>query len=35
MPVDAQHLWRENKRMKQLLENAKLKLAASREAIDY
>lgn len=33
--VDAQHLFRENKRMKRLLENAKLKLAASMEDIDY
>ena len=33
--VDAQHLWRENKRMKRLLENAKLKLCASMEDIDY
>ena len=35
MLVDAQHLFRENKRMKRLLENAKLKLAASIEDIDY
>jgi DNA replication protein DnaC len=35
MLVDAQHLFRENKRMKRLLENAKLKLAASVEDIDY
>jgi DNA replication protein DnaC len=35
MLVDAQHLFRENKRMKRLLENAKLKLAASMENIDY
>jgi DNA replication protein DnaC len=35
MLVDAQHLFRENKRMKRLLENAKLKLAASMEDIDY
>jgi DNA replication protein DnaC len=33
--VDAQHLFRENKRMKRLLENAKLKLCASMEDIDY
>ena len=33
--VDAQHLWKENKKMKRLLENAKLKLAASMEDIDY
>ena len=35
MLVDAQHLFRENKRMKRLLENAKLKLSASMEDIDY
>lgn len=35
MIVDAQHLFRENKRMKRLLENAKLKLPASMEDIDY
>jgi DNA replication protein DnaC len=35
MLVDAQHIFRENKRMKRLLENAKLKLAASMEDIDY
>jgi DNA replication protein DnaC len=35
MLVDAQHLFRENKRMKRLLENAKLKLPASMEDIDY
>ena len=35
MLVDAQHLFRENKRMKRLLKNAKLKLAASMEDIDY
>jgi len=35
MLVDAQHLFRENKRMKRLLENAKLKLTASMEDIDY
>ena len=35
MLVDAQHLFRENKRMKRLLENAKLKLCASMEDIDY
>ena len=33
--VDAQCLFRENKRMKRLLENAKLKLSASLEDIDY
>jgi len=33
--VDAQHLWKENKRMRRLLKNAKLKLAASMEDIDY
>ena len=35
MLVDAQWLWKENKRMKRLLENAKLKLPASMEDIDY
>jgi len=35
MLVDAQHLFRENKRMKRLLENAKLKAPASMEDIDY
>jgi DNA replication protein DnaC len=35
MLVDAQYLFRENKRMKRLLENAKLKLSASMEDIDY
>lgn len=35
MLVDAQHLFRENKRMKRLLENAKLKLPASMEDADY
>jgi DNA replication protein DnaC len=35
MLVDAQHLWKENKRMKRLLESAKLKLSASMEDIDY
>jgi DNA replication protein DnaC len=35
MLVDAQHLFRENKRMKRLLENAKLKLSASMEDVDY
>ena len=35
MLVDAQHLFRENKRMKRLLENAKLKVPASMEDIDY
>jgi DNA replication protein DnaC len=33
--VDAQCLFRENKRMKRLLENAKLKLSTSLEDIDY
>jgi DNA replication protein DnaC len=33
--VDAQYLFRENKRMKRLLENAKLKLSSSLEDIDY
>lgn len=33
--VDAQWLWKENKRMKRLLKNAKLKLPASMEDIDY
>ncbi len=35
MLVDAQALFRENKRMKRLLENAKLKIPASMEDIDY
>ncbi len=35
MLVDAQWLWKENKRMKRLLKNAKLKLPASMEDIDY
>jgi DNA replication protein DnaC len=35
MLVDAQHLWKENKRMKRLLESAKLKLSASMEDVDY
>jgi len=35
MLVDAQYLFRENKRMKRLLESAKLKLPASMEDIDY
>jgi len=35
MLVDAEHLYRENRRMKRLLKNAKLKLAASLEDIDY
>ena len=35
MLVDAQALFRENKRMKRLLENAKLKVSASMEDIDY
>jgi len=33
--VDAEYLHRETKRMKRLLENAKLKLAASLEDVDY
>lgn len=35
MLVDAQHLWRETKRMKRLLKSAKLKLSACMEDIDY
>jgi DNA replication protein DnaC len=35
MLVDAEYLFRENKRMKRLLRNAKLKLPASLEDIDY
>ncbi|MFH1123065.1 MAG: IS21-like element helper ATPase IstB [Pseudomonadota bacterium] len=35
MLVDAQYLFRENKRMRRLLESAKLKLSASMEDIDY
>ena len=35
MLVDAQYLYRENKKMKRLLLNAKLKLSASMEDIDY
>jgi DNA replication protein DnaC len=35
MLVDAQALFRENKRMKRLLENAKLKMPASMEDVDY
>ncbi len=35
MLVDAQALFRENKRMKRLLENAKLKVSGSMEDIDY
>lgn len=35
MLVDAQHLWKEGRRMKRLLGNAKLKLPASMEDIDY
>lgn len=35
MLVDRQHLWKENRRMKRLLENAKLKMQASMEDIDY
>ncbi|MGD0658500.1 MAG: IS21-like element helper ATPase IstB [Syntrophorhabdales bacterium] len=35
MLVDAQYLFRENKRMKRLLKNAKLKLLASLEDVDY
>jgi len=33
--VDAQYLWKDNKRTERLLKNAKLKLAASMEDIDY
>ena len=33
--VDAQYLWKENKRTQRLLKTAKLKLAASMEDIDY
>jgi DNA replication protein DnaC len=35
MLVDAQQLYQENKRLKRLLESAKLKLSASLEDIDY
>ena len=35
MMVDAQYLFRENKRMKRLLQTAKLKLSACMEDIDY
>jgi len=35
MLVDAEYLFRENKRMKRLLKNAKLKLPASVEDIDF
>ena len=35
MLVDAQHLYRENRRMRRLLINARLKLSASMEDIDY
>lgn len=35
MLVDAEHLFKENKRMKRLLESARLKLSASMEDIDY
>ncbi len=35
MLADAEYLFRENKRMKRLLQNAKLKLSASLEDIDY
>jgi DNA replication protein DnaC len=35
MLVDAQALFRENKRMKRLLENAKLKVSSSMEDVDY
>jgi len=35
MLVDAQYLFRENKRMRRLLESAKLKLSACMEDIDY
>lgn len=33
--VDAQYLWKDNKRTERLLKNAKLKLAAAMEDIDY
>ena len=33
--VDAQYLWKDNKRTQRLLKSAKLKLAASMEDIDY
>ena len=33
--ADAEYLWKEGKKMKRLLTNAKLKLAASMEDIDY
>jgi DNA replication protein DnaC len=33
--VDAQYLWKDNKRTERFLKNAKLKLAASMEDIDY
>lgn len=35
MLVDAQHLYQENKRLKRLLESARLKLSASLEDVDY
>jgi len=35
MLVDAQHLYQENKRMKRLLQSARLKIQASMEDIDY
>lgn len=35
MLVDCQYLWRENRRMKRLLKNARLKLSACMEDIDY
>jgi DNA replication protein DnaC len=35
MLVDAEYVYRENKRMKRLLQSAKLKLSASLEDIDY
>jgi DNA replication protein DnaC len=35
MLVDAQHLWKEDRRMRRLLESARLKLPASMEDIDY
>lgn len=35
MLVDAEYLYRENKRMKRLLQNANLKLSASLEDVDY
>ncbi len=35
MLIDAEHLFKENRKMKRLLESAKLKLSASMEDIDY